>query len=57
MKNKLDPETLLQAEGHGNCKEFRPYADKCRNCALHGSYKFCKDFVPTKAQKPQGGLF
>ena len=57
MKRTLSPEGRLNEEGRQNCAAYRELDDKCRQCALHGAYRFCKEFRPTKAEKPKGGLF
>ena len=57
MKRTLSPEERLNEEGLQNCAAYRELDDKCRQCALHGAYRFCKEFRPTKAEKPKGGLF
>lgn len=57
MKRVLSPEERLNEEGRAHCKAYREHSDKCRQCAMHGAYRFCKGYVPTGAKKSQGGLF
>ncbi len=57
MTRSLSPEERLNEEGRQNCGGYREFSDKCRQCALHGAYRFCKEYRPTGAVKQMGGLF
>lgn len=57
MVRILSPEEKLLEEGRTQCGNFREHADNCRQCALHGAYKFCRNFKPRNASQPTGGLF
>ncbi len=57
MTRSLSPEERLNEEGRQNCGEYREFSDKCRQCALHGAYRFCKEFDSTQGPLPKGGLF
>lgn len=57
MKRVLSPEERLNEEGREHCKAYREHSDKCRQCALHGAYRFCKEFDSTQGPLPKGGLF
>ena len=57
MSRILSPEERLNEEGRKHCKAYSEYADKCRQCALHGAFRFCREYVPGGDEKPQGGLF
>lgn len=56
MFRKISPEEKLEQEGSATCENFR-VCDKCRQCALHGAYKFCTEFKTKVSQLPTGGLF
>lgn len=56
-KRKLSPQEMLDEEGRAHCQDYREMADKCRYCALHGGFKFCKCFRPVRKTTVTGGLF
>lgn len=57
MVRKLSPEERMIEEGLSQCGNFREHDMSCRQCALHGAYKFCRNFKQRKKLPSGGGLF
>lgn len=51
------PWDKLDNERREHCKKYSAFSDKCRQCAMHGAYRFCKEFDSTQGPLPKGGLF
>ena len=57
MVRKLSPEERMIEEGLSQCGNFREHDMSCRQCALHGAYKFCRNYKQRKKLPSGGGLF